>query len=59
MRYDLIRAENGTWSVLDTITGWPAEVDGHVLSGMEFGEADDLVDLLNSLDREADVATEH
>jgi hypothetical protein len=52
-RYILNRAVNtDSWSVFDTVTELPAEVEGAVLVGMEMEEADDMVDLLNSLERQ-------
>jgi hypothetical protein len=50
-RYDLRKEPDGTWTVFDVFTGWPARVDGHVTAkGLDFLEADDLVDLLNFQD---------
>lgn len=51
-RYTLCRQANGTWSVVDIFTNFPAIVEGRVMIGMDMEEADDMVDLLNTLDRE-------
>lgn len=51
-RYNLTKAENGTWSVLDAATGGPAEVEGRLLFGLELDDADDLVDVLNAQQRQ-------
>lgn len=50
-RYELDQAADGTWLVRDRFTGTPATYDGELLDGLEMDEADDLVDLLNALDR--------
>ena len=50
-RYTIRKEENGTWSVVDIFTGLPAVVRDVVLIRMEMEEADDMVDLLNTLDR--------
>ncbi|MBB4003173.1 hypothetical protein [Aurantimonas endophytica] len=50
-RYTLCKRSNGTWSVVDIFTDFPAIVDGRVMIGMDMEEADDMVDLLNILDR--------
>lgn len=47
-RYEIRREPDGTWTVFDVFTGWPAEVDGHLpATGLDMEEADDLLDLLN------------
>lgn len=50
-RYTIRKEENGTWSVVDIFTDLPAVVRDVVLIRMEMEEADDMVDLLNALDR--------
>jgi hypothetical protein len=51
-RYDLRKEPDGTWTVFDVFTGLPyEETDGIRAEGMTMEEADDLVDLVNSLDR--------
>jgi hypothetical protein len=50
-RYDIREEPDGTWTVFDVFTGWPAElVDGRPAIGFDAKEADDLVDLMNSQD---------
>ncbi len=51
-RYGMRRNENGYWTVYDIFTGEPAIVNDIVMSALEMEEADDLVDLLNTLYRE-------
>lgn len=48
-RYDMRKENNGSWTVFDIFTGWPADVYGVPQDGLEMEEADDLVDLLNYL----------
>jgi len=54
-RYDIRKEEDGTWTVFDMFTGLPAYGQPMGLDGPAFGldmdEADDLVDLLNEIDR--------
>lgn len=50
-RYTIRKEENGTWSVVDIFTDLPAVVRDVVLIRMDMEEADDMVDLLNALDR--------
>jgi hypothetical protein len=38
------------WTIYDRTTGEPAVVDGFVSEGLPFDDADDLVDLLNTLE---------
>lgn len=45
-RFDLRREPDGTWSVVDVFTGWPTDP----AVGLEFEEADELVDMLNFLE---------
>ncbi len=49
VRFDIRPDPNG-WTIYDRITGQPAVVDGFVPEGLTFEDADDLVDLLNTLD---------
>lgn len=52
-RYDLRREEDGTWTVYDVFTGWAADLpSAGPAVGLDMEDADDLVDLLNTLDRE-------
>lgn len=49
-RYDITDKISTTgWSVYDTWTNMPAEVDGYAQIGLPFEDADDLADLLNRL----------
>ncbi|MFY0735633.1 hypothetical protein J3367_15900 [Aurantimonas sp. NFXS3] len=50
-RYTLRMDDNCTWSVVDIFTNFPAEVGDKILVRMDMEEADDMVDLLNTLDR--------
>ena len=49
VRFD-IRPDREGWTIYDRTTGEPAVVAGYVSVGLSFAEADDLVDLLNTLD---------
>ena len=49
VRFDIRSGPNG-WTIFDRTTGKPAVVDGVVAEGLPFDDADDLVDLLNTLD---------
>lgn len=48
VRFD-IRPDRDGWTIYDRTTGKPAVVDGFVSAGLSHEEADDLVDLLNTL----------
>ena len=48
MRFDL-RPDPTGWTIYDRITNKPAVVEGFVSSGLSFEDADDLVDLFNTL----------
>jgi len=48
VRYDMRRDDEG-WTVFDVWTGWPALVKGAEQTGLDIELADDLVDLLNTL----------
>lgn len=47
-RYDMRRDDEG-YTVFDIWTGWPALVKGVEQVGLDIEAADDLMDLLNSL----------
>lgn len=47
-RYDIRTDPNG-WTVYDTATGFPAEVNCATQVGLPIEDADDLADLLNRL----------
>jgi hypothetical protein len=49
VRFD-IRPDGEGWTIFDRITNQPAVVDGFLSVGLAFQDADDLVDLLNTLD---------
>ncbi len=51
-RYTLRRDPDGTWRVVDIFTNYPAEFGDRILIRMNMEEADDMVDLLNILDRQ-------
>ncbi|HEY0331654.1 MAG TPA: hypothetical protein VGC77_21455 [Rhodopseudomonas sp.] len=50
MRYELRKLENG-WAVWDAQANTPAVITGCWQTGLEMEAADDLVDLLNGVDR--------
>jgi hypothetical protein len=49
MRYDM-RPDSVGWTIYDTVTGRPAVLDDLVLVELELEVADDLANMLNSLD---------
>jgi hypothetical protein len=49
VRFD-IRPDQDGWTIYDRTTGETAVIDGFVSAGLSHDEADDLVDLLNTLD---------
>lgn len=49
-RYDMQKAHNGLWSVIDMFTGQPATLDGVLMVGLQLIEADDMLYILNSRD---------
>jgi hypothetical protein len=49
VRFD-IRPDPEGWTIYDRKTGEPAIIEGFVPAGLPHHEADDLVDLLNTLD---------
>ena len=58
VRFD-IRPDPEGWTIYDRTTGEPAVVDGFVSAGLSHPDADDLVDLLNTLDILKRQATVH
>jgi hypothetical protein len=50
-RYDLRKEPDGTRTVFDVFTGLPYEREAFRAVGLPIEEADDLVDLVNGLDR--------
>jgi hypothetical protein len=57
-RYD-IKPEGDSWTVYDTTTGLPAEVNDVIQVGLSLEDADDLADLLNRLDAEQSAKASH
>jgi hypothetical protein len=57
-RYDIMPDGNG-WTVYDTITDLPAEVNGYIQVGLSTDAADDLADLLNRLDIQQSAVVSH
>lgn len=49
VRYD-IRPDPHGWTIYDRGTGRPVIVEGYVPSGLEHEDAEEIVDLLNTLD---------
>lgn len=60
MRYEMTKVPGAAaWGVFDTTTGLPAVVKGVPQIGLSLDDADDLTDLLNRLDAEAQRATKN
>jgi hypothetical protein len=57
-RYDIQTDRNG-WTVYDTTTGLPAEVNGILQIDLSVEEAADLADFLNRLQAERSVVASH
>ena len=49
VRFDL-RPDQSGWTIYDRTTGEPVVIEGFVSEGLPFDDADDLVDLLNTLE---------
>jgi hypothetical protein len=49
VRFD-IRPDREGWTIYDRVTNEPAVVAGYVSVGLRFSDADELVDLLNTLE---------
>jgi hypothetical protein len=58
VRFDIRPDQNG-WTIYDRVTGRPAVIEGLVSVGLPFDDADDLVDLLNTLHMLKPQATLH
>mgnify|MGYP001350336464 CR=1 FL=1 len=56
--YDMRRDDDG-WTVFDTATGEAARVSGVAQTDLDIQDADELVDLLNRLARQANAASQH
>jgi hypothetical protein len=54
-----IRNDRSGWTVYDTATGLPAEVNGMIQIGLVLDDADDLADLLSRLHSEQSAAASH
>jgi hypothetical protein len=52
VRYTLRKTADGTWSVVDIFSDYPPEFGDPIMIRMNKEEADDMVDLLNILDRQ-------
>lgn len=50
VRFDIRPDDQDGWTIYDRMTGEAAVVDGLVPAGLSREEADDLVDLFNTLD---------
>ncbi|SFB60841.1 hypothetical protein SAMN03159496_05725 [Rhizobium sp. NFR07] len=51
-RYDLREEGDGTWTVFDIFTGVAAEVFDEPLIGLDLDEAEDIIQILNRVDRQ-------
>jgi len=49
VRFDIRLDEEGGWTIFDRVTDQPAVIEGYASVGLAFHDADDLVDLLNTL----------
>ena len=49
-RYEIQKDPDELWTVYDRFTGWPAELDGLVLTGLHVRAAKKLVGTLNLRD---------
>ncbi|MDB5525145.1 MAG: hypothetical protein JWM58_2908 [Rhizobium sp.] len=52
-RYAVRGEEDGTWSVYDTKTDLPAVLDEWMMVQLVFEVADDMVEMLNNMDADA------
>lgn len=51
-RYTLRMDDDGSWTIVDIFTDFPAEFGDQLLVRMDPEEAEEMVDLLNLLDRQ-------
>ena len=58
-RYDMKQDVNGTWAIIDRATGFITMVDGSLQVGLDRDAADDMVGLLNKLERELIGSNKH
>jgi hypothetical protein len=49
VRFDICPDEEGGWTIYDRATNRPVRIEGYLSVGLAFHDADDLVDLLNTL----------
>ena len=49
VRFDIREDQHG-WTIYDRLTNEPAVVEGYISVGLPYKDADELVDLLNTLD---------
>jgi hypothetical protein len=52
LRYVIAGEENGTWSVYDRLTNLPAVLDENMLVELTFEVADDMLEMMNTIDAE-------
>ena len=58
-RYDMKQDVSGTWAIIDRATGFITMVDGSLQVGLDRDAADDMVGLLNKLERELIGSNKH
>ena len=58
VRFD-IRPDGEGWTIYDRLTNEPAVVAGYISVGLRFSDADEIVDLLNTLELLKQKATLH
>ena len=49
VRFDIREDQHG-WTIYDRLTNEPAVIEGYVSVGLPLHDADEIVDLLNTLD---------
>lgn len=58
-RYVADPVDDGSWRVLDRVTGQCVTLNNHLLQGISVEEADDLVDVLNAYERQRLASARH
>jgi hypothetical protein len=58
-RYARRIESNGTWTVFDACTGRPAEVGSRQATGLQMGDAEEMVAILNRMHPFDDAGTIH
>lgn len=58
-RFERRRENNGTWTVFDSTTGRPAEVGSRQTTGMQIGDAEEMLSILNRIRPAAVAGTIH